>query len=75
MIGKLRAMDDRVGYGQLCRVIKDVNSEIRQGRKESFGAKPIPRKVGRDRNGANVPPKMRHHCFFFHRVRARPAHV
>jgi hypothetical protein len=39
-------MDDRLGYGQLCRVIKDVNSEIRQGRKESIGRKPVPRKVG-----------------------------
>ncbi|CAI8041070.1 Protein pob1, partial [Geodia barretti] len=46
MIGRLRAMDDRLGYGQLCRVIKDVNSEIRQGRKESIGRKPVPRKRG-----------------------------
>jgi transposase-like protein len=45
MIGRLRAMDDRLGYGQLCRVIKDVNSEIRQGKKESIGRKPVPRKV------------------------------
>jgi hypothetical protein len=37
MIGRMRAMDDRLTYGQLCRVIKDVNSEIRQVRKESIG--------------------------------------
>ena len=33
-------MDSRLNYGQICRVIKDVNSEIRQVRKESVGRKP-----------------------------------
>ena len=40
MISKLRQMDESLTYGQICRVIKDVNSEIRQGRKESVGHKP-----------------------------------
>ena len=40
MISKLRQMDESLTYGQICRVIKDVNSEIRQGRKESVGNKP-----------------------------------
>lgn len=33
-------MDDTLTYGQICRVIKEVNSEIRQDRKESVGRGP-----------------------------------
>ena len=36
-------MDEKLTYGQLCRVIKEVNSEIRQDRKESIGRKPTPK--------------------------------
>ena len=35
-------MDEKLTYGQLCRVIKEVNSEIRQDRKESIGRRPTP---------------------------------
>lgn len=39
-------MDDTLTYGQICRVIKDVNSEIRQDRKESVGRGPSAGQVG-----------------------------
>ena len=37
----MRMMDQRLNYGQICRVIKDVNSDIRQVRKESVGRKQV----------------------------------
>lgn len=46
IIGRLRQMDDTLTYGQICRVIKDVNSEIRQDRKESVGRGPSAGQVG-----------------------------
>ena len=64
-IERLREMDDRLTYGQICRVIKEVNSEIRQGRKESIGRKPTEQKVGHGKPRARFPA---HAC---NAVRAR----
>ena len=47
MISKLRQMDGGLTYGQVCRVIKGVNSEIRQDRKESVGRQEKTELLGR----------------------------
>lgn len=46
-------MDGTLNYGHICRVIKGVNSEIRQDRKESVGRGPGAGQVGK-RNYAHA---------------------